>query len=147
MDLESMKSEGAAKLESASEAMRRGAKGMGRQALLLRQSATEHPLLSAAIGAAVAGAVWAVASGARRQQRQARLAAGLAVLGGVLHKLSRNGQLARGLDGARKLGKGVSKWGKNQSLVSYARDNAGPALQALLPVLLARLVSARKRLN
>ena len=146
MNLDGIKSEGAAKLEGASEAVRRGAKEVGRKALLVRQSATDHPLLSAAVGAAVAGGLWLMASGARRK-RQARLAAGGALLGGALRKVSRNGKVARGLDGASQLGRSLNKWGRNQSLAEFARKNVGPALRQLLPLLAARMLSARRRFN
>jgi hypothetical protein len=146
MNLDSIKSDGAARLEGATEAARRGAKSVGRGASLVRQSASEHPYVSAAIGVALAGVGWALLRGSSRQRRQDRLLAGAAVLAGVLRTLAR-GKFSRGVDGAGKLGKAFKKWGRNQKLGSFAKDNVGSLLAPLLPLLADQVKKARKRFN
>jgi hypothetical protein len=146
MNLESIKSEGAARLQGASEAARRGANSVGRGAILVRQSASEHPYLSAAIGVALAGVGWALFRESGRQRRQQRLLAGAAVLAGALRTLSK-GKYARGVDGANKLGKALRKWGKNQKLGSFARQNMVALLAPLLPLLTDRVKTVRKRFS
>jgi hypothetical protein len=146
MNLDSIKSEGAARLEGAGEVARRGAKSMGRGASLVRQSASEHPYLSAAVGVALAGVGWALLRGSGRQRRQQRLLAGATVLAGALRTLAR-GKLSRGVDGANRLGTAFRKWGKNQKLGSFALDNVGSLIAPLLPLLASTVKKARKRLN
>jgi hypothetical protein len=146
MNLDSIKSDGAARLAGAGKAARRGAKSVGRSADLVRQSATEHPYLSAAVGVALAGVSWALLRGSGRERRQQRLLAGATVLAGTLRTLAR-GRLSRGMDGAGKLGRAFQKWGKNQKLGSFARDNLGSLLAPLLPLLIRQVKKARKSLN
>ena len=142
MNLDSIKSEGAARLESAAKVARGG---VNRGASLVRQSASDHPYLSAAVGVALAGVGWALFRDSERQRRQKRLLAGAAVLAGALRTLSR-GKLSRGVDGATEVAHALRKWGKNQKLGSFARQNLATYLAPLLPLLMKKVKKARKSL-
>ena len=141
--IESVKSTVAGLPEAAREAVRNGGKGLSRGALVLRKSFSDHPYLGAAIGLVLAGVSAAALRTGARRRRLERLAAGLVVLATAARKASR-GPLSRGMDGATTLGRSLRKWGRKQSLASFARDNAGPALRSLLPVLGVRLLRKRR---
>ena len=142
--VESVKSTMAGLPETAREAARSGSQGLTRGASVLRQSATEHPYLSAAVGLALAGVGLAALRGSSRQRRVEKLAAGLAIAATALSRASR-GKVSRGIEGATAVGKGLQKWGRNQSLGAFAKENVGPLLRQLLPLLGLRLLKGRRR--
>ena len=143
--VESVKSTMAGLPETAREAARSGGKGLTRGASMLRQSATDHPYLSAAVGLALAGVGLAALRGSGRQRRMEKLAAGLAIAATALSKASRGKAVSRGIEGATAVGKGLQKWGRNQSLGAFAKENVGPLLRQLLPLLGLRLLKGRRR--